>query len=548
MSLSRPAAVVVALAFVCAAVGVGLAAPATAQTTDVVVGRPGLSVYAPDAVIAPGAAATVDVFVTNEGQVTRGGPARYEDRVTTARATSLVVREGGTPIDVRTGRYPLGVVPPGTSGPVPLSLVVPEDTPPGTYRLPVEVTYTSTSAVEYRPDDPTGRDARYTDTTTTRDLTLSVRVEDRAQFRVVNASTDLAPGESGTVSLTLANVGTAAARESAAVVGSADPDLRVGSPREERTLLNETTATTARAGLGTWAPGERRRVILPARLAPEATVRDYPLSVLVAYVDADGVAQRSRDHVAVVRPAPPVRLSLRDVTGDLRVGDEGTVRGQVVAGEAPVRSAVLVLRRPAGDREYALGDLAPGEAAPFSFSLAVPDAEDAGPRELSFAVRYVGPDGRTVVTDPLRATVRVGERRDRFRIEARDPTFTVDSDGRLAVRVTNTGAEAASDLELGLNATDPLSSDAPTAFVPELAPGESTTVGFALTVSSDAVASTYPAAVTVRYRTPTGEVRTTPPAPVGVRVTEEEPTEPLLVAVAVVVALAVVALWWRVRR
>ena len=548
MSLSRLVAAVVALVFVCAGVGAGLAAPATAQTTDVVVGRPGLSVYAPDAVVEPGTETTVDLFVANDGQITRGGPTRYENRVTAARAASLVVRDGGTPIDVRTGRFPLGVVPPGTSGPVPLSLVVSEGTPPGSYRLPVEVTYSYTSAVEYRPGDAEGRDVRYTDRTTTRTLTLVVQVEDRAQFRVVNAATGLAPGESGTVSLALENVGTATAREASAVVGSADPDLRVGSPRRERTLPNETTATSARAGLGTWTPGERRQVTLPARLASEATVRNYPLTVLVAYTDADGVVRRSRDYVAVVRPAPPVRLSLRNVTDDLRVGDEGTVRGQVVAGEVPVRSAVLVLRRPGGDREYALGDLAPGERAPFSFSLTVPNGDDAGPRELAFAVRYVGPDGRTVVTDPLRATVRVGERRDRFRIEARDPTFAVDSDGRLAVRVTNVGPETASDVQLALNTTDPLSSDAPTAFVPELAPGESATTGFALTVSADAVASTYPARVSVRYETPTGDVRNTPPSPVGVRVVEEEPTEPLLVAVVVVVALAVMGLWWRVRR
>jgi hypothetical protein len=103
-------------------------------------------------------------------------------------------------------------------------------------------------------------------------------------------------------------------------------------------------------------------------------------------------------------------------------------------------------------------------------------------------------------------------------------------------------------VEVSLNATDPLSSDAPTAFVPRLAPNESATVGFALTVSSDAVASTYPARVTVRYELPDGEVQTARATPVGVEVREREPTEPLLVAGVVLVALAVAGLWWRVRR
>jgi sialidase-1 len=120
VSRVRPVAAALSIALLCATLGVGLAAPATAQTTDVVVGSPDLSVYAPGAVVAPGMESTVDLFVSNDGTVTRGGPTRYEDRVSTARAASFVVRSGGTPIDVRTGRTPLGVVPPGTSGPVPL--------------------------------------------------------------------------------------------------------------------------------------------------------------------------------------------------------------------------------------------------------------------------------------------------------------------------------------------------------------------------------------------------------------------------------------------
>lgn len=557
MPVRSPSPVVLLVALVLFAPVAGVAATtATAQGRAVVVGQPELTVYAPDAAVVPGTETTVDVFVANDGAITRGGPEVHERRVTTARATALTVRSGDTPLDVRTGRYPVGTVPTGTTGPIPVSLVVPEDAPPGTYRLPVAVTYTYTQSVEYRPGSET--DVSYTDATVTRRTTLVVRVENRPRFRVVGATTDLAPGESGVVSVAMANVGTRAAREASVVVASPDPDLQVGAPAAATDRLRNET-TPAVAGVGTWPAGERRRVTLPARLALEATAREYPLRALVTYTDADGIVRRSREHTVVVRSAAPVRFAVRNVTADLRVGAEGTLRGRLVnEGGTPVRDAVLVLRSSGAveggasvdgaDREYALGDLPPGEGAPFSFSVPVSDAADPGPRQVAFVVRYAAPDGRTVASDPLRTPVTVADRRDVFRIDPVAARFRVDSDGRLAVRVTNADTAPVRDVEVSLNATDPLSSDAPSAFVPRLAPGETVEVGFALSVSSDAVASTYPVRLAFRYETPDGEDRTSGPYPVGVTVVEAGATEPLLVALTLLVALLVVGLWWRARR
>jgi hypothetical protein len=532
-----------------AAAGGGATSPAAAQDSAVVVGRPALSVFAPDAVLVPGTETRLDLRLANEGLISRGGPERFERRVSTARATLIAVTAGSSPVEVRTGRVPAGSVPAGTtaSAPVALTLRVPESAPAGRYELPVELTYTYTEAVRYDPGDET--DVRYAERTVTRRTSLPVWIEHRPRFRIVRAGTDLAPGESGTVTLSLANVGTRAATEASVVVGSADPDLRIGSPTVERRNGTPVPATAA-AGAGRWAPGEVRTVTAPATLARAATVRAYPLSAAVAYTDADGLARRSRAYTATVRPGLAPRFAVRNATGSLRVAEEGRLRGRLVnEGATTVRNAVVVLRTPGGgrDRTYALGDLAPGGGERFRFSVALSETADPGPRPFELLVRYEAADGRTVTSDPLALTATVAPRRDAFDLRATGGPFRIDADGRLAVAVTNAAGRPVRDVELTLNATDPLESDAPTAFVPALAAGESTTVGFALSVSSDAVVSTYPARITVAYVTPDGDRRRSGPHPVGVAVVAGEGVEPVLVGAVLLVVLVIAAFWWRVR-
>jgi len=107
-----------------AAAGIGLflvlaLLAGTAVADEQVVGRPGITVIAPDASLEPGTETTLEVYLANEGQLFRSGLSDYVERVKTARATRLAVEEDGAPLTVETGAYPVGDVPPGTTGPTP---------------------------------------------------------------------------------------------------------------------------------------------------------------------------------------------------------------------------------------------------------------------------------------------------------------------------------------------------------------------------------------------------------------------------------------------
>ena len=116
-------------------VGCLAATPAVAQDEEsVVIGRPDLEVYADDAFADPGNATTLDVYLANSGDVSPGGAAEFEERVTTARnvrrrvATERLNETLAGAVQVRRGSAV--AVPSGVSGPYPITLAVAEGTPP----------------------------------------------------------------------------------------------------------------------------------------------------------------------------------------------------------------------------------------------------------------------------------------------------------------------------------------------------------------------------------------------------------------------------------
>jgi hypothetical protein len=367
-----------------------------------------------------------------------------------------------------------------------------------------------------------------------------------SRFPIVNASADLAIGERGTVEVQVRNAGRTAVKDAAVTVQSTDPVLTLGS----------TASATSFAGR--WQPGEVRTFELAASVGSEAEVRSYPLSLFVDFETADGESRRSASVTAGIVPQPEQSFSLAELNSTLAVGDEGKILGTVTnTGETVVRNPVVVLSADNTnlvpvETEYAIGNLQPGESAPFEFTADVTDAADAGPRQLSFVVRYRDADNDQRRSDPLDARVDVGPRQDRFGIEPVSATFQPGATDLLELRVTNAGSGVVSDVSAKLFTDDPLSSDDDEAFISELAAGESTVVRFSLSVASGAVErKVYPVSLDFQYEDADGDTRLSNSYDVAVQVTtiENEGTLPTTgIAVAAVVLLAVIAgLWYRRR-
>jgi len=290
-------------------------APVVAQTgsSGQVIGSPELDVIASSQEFEPGTQAQLDLTISNRGSIDRGGPAQYESRVTTARGVVVDVNSGSAPIEVNSGSVGVGNVPTGTASVPPVEITVSEDAEPGTYRVPVEVSYAYTRGVDYDVYGP-----EYNDFTAEKTYHVTIRVRDQARFAVVDQSSTAQVGDRGTLAVTLENTGTRTARDASVTAASRSDELRFGSDSAEST-----------ANVGAWEPGERRTVEYTVSTAEDATLRDYTLDLTVDYVDTNGIDRTSRTLNAGLRPAAEQSFSVTNVSTSLRVGEEGRIAGTV---------------------------------------------------------------------------------------------------------------------------------------------------------------------------------------------------------------------------
>lgn len=511
------------------------AAVAPALGADQVIGSPDIDVFSPDNEMRPGEEVSLPVYLSNSGRLRRAGPAEYVDRVTTARGLTFTVSDGDAPVDITTGRYPVGSVPQGTSGPFPVSVTVAEDAAPGTYRLPVRVRYAYTLLVDYGSSSP-----EFVDSTQDRRYYLTIVVRDVPRFEVVNTTSSVGVGGRGDVSITVENVGTDPAR---------DATLRIDSPSDEVVL--GTRSTGSRAFTGTWNPGERRTFEFAARTTPDAVIREYPLVARVTYRDRDGIGRTSRELTTGITPLPEQTFAVSNLSGTLYVGEPGTISGTITnTGPRTVADAALVYTSSTpnvvpGDREVALGRLAPGDRRDFAYEVTVADAASATTQQLNLTVRYRDGDGNRQVSDPLEPSVVVAPERTWLAVTPESNTFTVDSDNRLTVRVRNVERVTLRNVVARLAVDAPFETESRVAYVDELRPNESATLAFELTVSEDAVPTRSSVRLNVTADRSDGERIALNTHDVPVVVAEETgPTDVAVLGAGALVALALLGGGW----
>jgi len=523
------------LAVVFASVGAPLV---VAQSQEQVIGKPNVDVYVPNNQVTPGEETTLDVYLSNDGELIQDGSTVWVDRVTTARGTVVELSARDSPIDVQTEAIPVGNVPTGTAGPVQISLTVPEGTPPGAYEVPVEVSYSYTRIVTLGSGEP-----EFSESTFSGDQTITIRVVDAPRFEVVDTQSTTQIGDRGEVTMTVRNVGTEPARDARVSVASSSDELSFG-----------TESNSADSFVGSWRPGETKQVTYALSATEDAIQREYSLTATIDYTDTDGVRQTAPELVTGVTPRDEQSFSLSDLDSTLRVGQEGTISGTVTNdGPATVYEPVLVVSGGSQnldftETEYALSSLSAGDSQSFSFEVDVSDAASTGRQQFSFDVNYQNEAGDDRTSTTLRRAVTVETRRDRFTVEPVESTLERGGSDTVTLRLTNNGAEPLSEVSVKTYFTDPLGSSDDEAFVPALDPGESTEIQVAASAGGDALTKQYPVSVDVQYTTPDGDTELSKTYKIAVDVVEPEGGGgglpiPAIVGVVVVVALGAVV--WR---
>lgn len=527
------------------------AVPAQSTTDGQVLGRPELSVTTSTPVLTPGGDQPLTLEILNDPDLRQTGPERYETRVTTARAVTLDIDDSDLPFDVRQPSVAVGEVPPGKTTVPPVTVTVPESAPPGTYEIPIEVTYSYTRLVSY--DD---QRVSYSEGRRTVDSEVTVRVDSRPRFEVRETRSTLQVGDTGTVAVTLANVGSETARDARVSLVSSSTNARITGNASEATTAAGVSATETAVYVGEWAPGETRAATYTVAVDEDTDAESLAFRARVEYEDTDGVTRTSRSLSFGVRPTPEQSFALEDVRADLRVGRTGTVSGTVVnTGETPVRNAVVAFSTDspalvAQPRRVAVSDLDPGETAMFSFEVDVADDATATTHQADFSIEYRNQRGQLRASDPLERSLEVAPERDRFEVTPVNATFEIDSDNRFVMRITNRESVTLRDVRAHINATPPFTSESDTAYVDELAPGESALLAFEVTVSEDAVATTTAVEVSVAAREPDGDRIRDGPYFVETRVTEPSgPGNTTLLGLGVLAVVLVLGVgWWWLRR
>ena len=254
-----------------------------------------------------------------------------------------------------------------------------------------------------------------------------------------------------------------------------------------------------------------------------------------ATVDA-GAGQAQSD--AVVRGRPDLSVMLPDSTVTpgrtneltLQVANDGTLN----FGSAENRQIVTTARNvrveaDAGGTpmtvetdQMGIGSVTEDQPREFSVAVDVPDDIEPGTYDLDVELRYSyrsfqggAPIGSSANerTRTITEEVEIEVKNDaRFAIVGVDTDAQIGDSGTLAVELENTGAEAAYRADVGLTSTASGltfdGADSSTARLGELAPGETSTVTYDVTVAPDSPVREYAINADVRFEDPEGISRT----------------------------------------
>lgn len=466
---------------------------ATAQASESgdVVGNPDVTFTTSSEPLSADTADELTVSIVNYGQIIQHGPSQYEDSVMTARGLSFEIDDGDTPIDVQTGQVSVGNFPTGSIEKT-VSVIVPDNAEPGTYKLPVNYEYSYTRHIRYGPSGPT----EGSDSTKTKTGSITVQVREDARFEIVEANATTQVGDNNDVSFTLKNTGSEIAR-----------GANINAESQSSSLTFESGDTSSTASVGDWEPGEIRTVSYNAALESDAPVRGYSVNLKINYDDIDGIDRTSDPITTTVQSIREQDFTLSNVESQLRVGEDGDLIG-IVHNDGPLPARNVVVQYTGEDQSViptedstAVGTLDPGQSESFSLPIAISGSAESGLRSLDMAIKYRNDEGETRTFDELAVDAEVASERDRFDATIENRTIQAGGSRAVDVAVTNNLNEVASDVEVRLFADDPLDTgDTDTGYVQSLDPGETKTVTFELTTTGSAtVGSTYPISLDFRY-------------------------------------------------
>ena len=483
----------------------------TVHATVEIPRRPIFAVETATVDLHPRETGTVTLAVTNAGSKP-------------ANATTATVQAPGSALSVGSTTAFLGALGPDDTATVTVPVTATRSATGGPHDLTLTPSYVDTDGSQQ----------------TAPQRTVGVTVAAAPRFEVVKRQGTVSPGESGTIGWTLANRGESTVR---------DVVIRL-EPTGTAVTLDGGGAATRH--VERWIPGEERTVSMAVQATEQARNGSHPVRATVTYTHAAGLQVESGPSdlgvpVTAIESVALSNLALSHAGPRVLVSGDLTYRG-----DDPVENAVFAFSsRTDGvavrEAQTALGRLEPGETVAVSGTVLTDG--DRMPLTLAGQLQS-GQNGDRRGSEPQTGRVPAAPRESLLAVEPVNATLGIDQSNVLRMAVENVGPTPLTDLRATLAVSPPYGSQAPTAFVPSLAPGESTVLQFEVTTPEDGVATSGAFSLNV-----TGEMqgdRTVVDGPHVVPFTVgEEGTAGTALPIAVLAVVVIVVLaggWWWLNR
>lgn len=378
-----------------------LAVPGSAAGAKYLYGNPELSAtIAGTNEFAPGAETSLTVIISNSGLNTHKiaiPSLPPDDLPNTAKLVTVALKNNDAPFTVKTDPQFLSDIMGGAALPATFNVKVADSATPGTYTLPLEVTYTYLQDAEDYGDL-----LRYNYQKKTETLPLTVRITPALRVEVLNVQTrSLNVGTEGYVSMTLKNIGHDAADKAVAKVA--------------RNGASPLIPTDGNAYIGTFAPGETVDVTFKVAVADSAEPQSYPLDLVVAYEDYEGKSAASRPVTIGLPVGGKIDFDVASPTVTLHPGGKSIL--EVVyrnAGAAKVYSAQARISAvdpfTSSDDTAYLGDLAPGETATARFEVSIDADATLKNYGIDSEIRYRDDLDNSKISDTMKVQVALEKR------------------------------------------------------------------------------------------------------------------------------------------
>ncbi|WP_436903715.1 hypothetical protein [Halovenus halobia] len=293
----------------------GALTPVAAQNTaGPVEGEVNLDVETQDGELQRGTEQTLNLGLSNDGEVLTNGthPPGVRSRVTQAESTEVNITDSPAEIEVRSGEQSPGDIDSGDTVVSGFTVYVDEDAASGEYDLGVTAEYNNVTVTEYEQNSDGELVAvEESRESVTENFTVTVDVEPEPAFEIATTESDVQVGESDEYVVEVTNTGGERAEEVTVTAESTDQDISFGSG-----------GGASDRAVSSWDAGETKELVYQINVAEDAVTEPYPIDITVDFTDTDG-NDGSETLRTAVQPEPRQQFVVRETTHEVPVGDNG---------------------------------------------------------------------------------------------------------------------------------------------------------------------------------------------------------------------------------